>query len=118
MITEKVYGEDDKRITLECNSKKLFNDIKKHLDKKTSKGMFGYMGDVEIKGNTFYISNIKIFDLIWTLSSEFNQSIQNSIQFGDVGLVNENGSPNNDTGRCWSNAKLSTRSKLSQLLGQ
>ena len=68
-------------------STSLQNEVDKHLETQEQKS--GYFTDLGIDkklGNTYY-SHLPLKELIWKLSSYFNQSFQNSIQFGEFGLV-------------------------------
>jgi len=78
-------------------STKLKKEIDEYIIKNEQhKGYFSYLGITKKEGNK-YISDLPITDLMWKLSSYFNQAIVNTIQFGEFGLINQAGDTNPDT---------------------
>lgn len=101
---------------LQVNSSILLKKITQYLIDNADiqmAGRAGNLGIVEVIGNEFY-SYLEPFAMVQVVSYRLNQSIQASCQYGDVGLVNEDGTANSDVPtkfgkKCWANGYISTR---------
>ena len=107
----------DAQSRLDVASPKLLKEIEKYI--RNNDQTPGYNTSLQIvkqTGNVF-LSALDPFDLTFKMCGCFKQFATNTIQFGDLALVNRNGKHNSDTpvsNNCgkhqlWYNACVSTR---------
>ena len=113
---------DEAKTWIEFDSKSLLKQFKQYLKDNAKYQHNGYAanyGIVQNAGKSFY-SDLEPFNVLQKLCKDFDQVAHDSVQWGDLGLVNaKTGKCNNDTStasalthsdsRCWYNIKVSTR---------